>query len=218
MTSAAEKLKQLLKHTELELYYLELADSTNRLALAHALSEAPEHPVLFVAEEQSAGRGRLGRSFISGRGGIYMTLLLPTSDDEDVLALTTYTAVVICEVLERLTELKPGIKWVNDVYVSGKKLAGILVQGASADRLTLTAAIADAYLDGAGSVAAPLTVAEYRKRSILTGCDVNVIKPTETYRARVVGIGDSCELIVEREDGSKERLSSGDVSIRRIKA
>ena len=119
-----------LGDADLYLKYMPVTASTNADALRFAAEEKPTRPHLFVAEEQTAGRGRLGRSFLSPRGGVYMTLLLPTDNTPDVAALTSYTAVCVARVIERMTPLKPKIKWVNDVYIGDKKLAGILVQGA----------------------------------------------------------------------------------------
>ena len=105
-------------------------ESTNKDALDYARELSPTHPVLIAADEQTAGRGRLGRSFISPRGGIYMTLLYPLPREFDAFALTARTALSVCLALERLTELSPRIKWVNDVYIGERKLSGILTQGA----------------------------------------------------------------------------------------
>lgn len=86
---------------------------------------------LFVAEAQSAGRGRLGRTFHSPEGvGIYMTLVLPLCSLGAPEDLTVTTGVALCRVLEEeFPTLSPSIKWVNDIYAADKKLAGILVEG-----------------------------------------------------------------------------------------
>lgn len=86
---------------------------------------------LFVAEAQSAGRGRLGRSFLSPEGvGIYMTLVLPLESLPSPETLTVTAGVALCRVLESTyPTLSPSIKWVNDIYARDKKIAGILVEG-----------------------------------------------------------------------------------------
>ena len=234
-----------------------LTDSTNKQALAFAASERPTEPVLFIASEQTAGRGRLGRSFSSPEGGIYMTVLTPAPEGGDLVALTTYAVTAVCRALEELTPLSPRIKWVNDVYIGERKLSGILAQGAvdpedgrithiamgiglnvrgkelapeiediattleregcSIERAALASRIAEIYLSDIDKAGSPEVIEEYRRRSMLIGAQITVIKPNESYPARVLGIGDACELIIEREDGEREHLSTGDVSVRKKK-
>ena len=100
--------------------------STNRDARDWLLSGA-QHGDLVIADRQSQGRGRLGRSFSSPEGGLYMTLILhmpPTPGP-----VTTLCAVAVCRAIEKLTSFSPQIKWVNDVQVEGKKVCGILCEG-----------------------------------------------------------------------------------------
>lgn len=86
---------------------------------------------VFVASEQTAGRGRLGRSFSSSRDkGLYLTILLPYDMPAHyATSLTTYMAVIATRALASLAPIDTKIKWVNDIYVNGKKLAGILTEG-----------------------------------------------------------------------------------------
>ena len=85
---------------------------------------------MLVAESQTAGRGRLGRSFHSPVGtGLYMSILLrPTFSAERALFITTAAAVAVCRAIEQETGLKPQIKWVNDIYLHEKKICGILTE------------------------------------------------------------------------------------------
>ena len=77
------------------------------------------------------GRGRLGRSFLSEDGGLYLSYLsYPDLVPSEAIMLTVYAAVCVCETVEKLTGASPLIKWVNDVYLNGKKLSGILTEGA----------------------------------------------------------------------------------------
>ncbi len=86
-------------------------------------------PALIVAESQSGGRGRSGRSFLSPEGGLYMTLGLPVRlPIERALSVTSCTAVALCRAIESVTAAECGIKWVNDIYLQGGKLAGILIE------------------------------------------------------------------------------------------
>ncbi len=83
-----------------------------------------------IAEQQTGGKGRLGRSFYSPRGtGLYMSVLLrPEFSAEESLSITTAAAVAVAEAIEEVTGKRSLIKWVNDVYVDGYKVCGILTE------------------------------------------------------------------------------------------
>ena len=104
-------------------------DSTNTEAKKQAMNGAP-HGTVILAEEQTAGRGRLGRTFYSPKGtGIYMSMILrPNLHLSQSIHVTTSVAVAICQVIERLTNQKPQIKWVNDIYLNQQKICGILTE------------------------------------------------------------------------------------------
>ena len=106
--------------------------STNTILKSLANEGMPEGFVL-IAEEQTAGRGRLGRTFHSPLGtGLYFSILLrPTISAERSLFITTAAAVAVCRAIEDLTEEKPMIKWVNDIYLNEKKICGILTEGSA---------------------------------------------------------------------------------------
>jgi BirA family transcriptional regulator, biotin operon repressor / biotin---[acetyl-CoA-carboxylase] ligase len=98
-----------------------LTDSTNERAKQLAAAGAP-HGTLVTADEQSAGRGRQGRAWTSPpRSAALMSLVLRELDE--LLPLTA--AVAICDALP----LETGVKWPNDVWIGGRKVAGILVEG-----------------------------------------------------------------------------------------
>lgn len=105
--------------------------STNTLLKEQAAAGAPEGTLL-VALSQTAGRGRLGRTFHSPEGtGLYFSLLLrPTCAPEEALMLTVAIAAAATETIDALTGRLPGIKWVNDLYLDDRKLAGILTEAA----------------------------------------------------------------------------------------
>ncbi len=114
----------------------DITDSTSTRAKLFAESEAAEDktPAIFVSRAQSAGRGTRGRSFESpGDGGLYISLLIyPDLSITEAPSLTALAAVALCRALESfIGEGVVGIKWVNDVYAGGKKLAGILTEGAA---------------------------------------------------------------------------------------
>ena len=104
-----------------------LTESTNSDLKALARQGAPEGTVL-LAKEQSGGRGRLGRSFSSGEGGLYMSIILPYKKSDDAGRITTCAAVAVARAIERLAPVEVSVKWVNDLYVNGKKLCGILAE------------------------------------------------------------------------------------------
>ena len=108
--------------------HLEETDSTNRVAKELARQGAP-HGTVVSAKRQTAGRGRLGRRFCSPEGGIYLSVLLRTDlPPEDRALLTPMAAVAVCRTVERLCGVRPDIKWVNDLYLEGKKVCGILCE------------------------------------------------------------------------------------------
>ena len=119
----SEKTRSLVK-----IEYYDTCDSTNRIAKTADISS---HVTVFVANGQTAGRGRLGRSFHSASGtGIYMSLLYkPSSAVADALFITRYAAVKLARAIESLSRVDCKIKWVNDLYINGKKVAGILTEG-----------------------------------------------------------------------------------------
>lgn len=110
-------------------YYTEELDSTN-LALKRLAAEGAEDGTVLFCARQSAGRGRLGRSFASPEGGLYLSLLLPASEPpERDLSLTPGAAVAVCRAVEALSGLRCAVKWPNDLLLGGKKLCGILTEG-----------------------------------------------------------------------------------------
>ena len=114
----------------LTLEVLPTADSTNAQMRKLADAGAPEGAVL-VSNHQSSGRGRQGRSFFSPADtGVYLSLLLRPKDllPRQALSLTTMAAVAACDAIESVSGKPAGIKWVNDVYMDGKKVCGILTE------------------------------------------------------------------------------------------
>ena len=119
-------ISSMLPDTLVEVY--KVTDSTNTRAIK--LSEGTEKTVLAVSEEQTQGRGRQGKSFYSPAGsGVYFSLVIrPDGELNDVVFVTSAAAVAVAKTIEEMTELEPKIKWVNDIYIDGKKVCGILVQ------------------------------------------------------------------------------------------
>ena len=95
-----------------------------------AAKEGAKDYTVRIADRQLAGKGRKGRSFFS-EGGLYMSVLLPAYDD--LTLLTPTVAVAVAAAIRDLTEEDARVKWVNDVYVRGKKVCGILAESVVAD-------------------------------------------------------------------------------------
>lgn len=114
---------------DIKIETVDIIDSTND-ELKRRAQKGEEEVFLLVAEKQTRGRGTKGRSFFSPEGtGIYMSLLLrPTYTPQECTFLTVMAAVSCAEAIERVVGLKPQIKWVNDIYLDGKKVGGILTQ------------------------------------------------------------------------------------------
>lgn len=102
-------------------------DSTNNEAKRYA-SEGGELPALILSENQSEGRGRLGRSFFSDKNGVYMTIVFKAPEGSNVLRGTAVSAICVVEAINELFGVSTEIKWVNDIYYKSKKVAGILAE------------------------------------------------------------------------------------------
>lgn len=249
-----ERIKGELKNlglSNIEIHFYECIDSTNTRAKEWAKSNPESRKtVIFIANEQTAGRGRRGRSFVSrGGAGIYMSILTyPYKRGADATAATARAAVSLSRAIESLCGCEVKIKWVNDIYLGGKKLAGILTEGemdedgkiayqivgmginvyknaisdeissiatsledelgTTPDRSKLVARIiAELLVDGVDHYE------EYKSRSLVIGKTVTVLKPTESYEARVIDINHDFSLTVER-GGQRERLFTGEISLK----
>jgi len=156
--------------------------STNDRLKELAEAGAPEGKVL-LSRSQTAGRGRLGRRFFSPDGsGIYMSLLLrPRMSAGQALLLTPMSAVAVCEAIEELFPVRAEIKWVNDIFVGGKKVCGILTEAA--------------FRPGEGQCA-----------YVVLGIGVNVFKPEGGFPPELQG--EAAYLQEERRPGLMDRLAA----------
>lgn len=255
-------IAKYLRHSGLNLTLYPCVDSTNLVLKQAAEAGAPEGTVC-IAEHQTAGRGRLGRSFYSpARSGVYFSILLrPKFPPADCPLITTCAAVACAGAMEQVSGQSTQIKWVNDIYVAEKKVCGILTEAAidlesgglqyavlgigvnltkpeddfpdelknvagtlfsddaSGDfRCRLVAEILDRFLDDYACLTEKSFLAEYRRRSMLTGQPVHVLRNGTSIPATALGVDDNFSLIVRYEDGRVEHLSSGDVSVRKIQS
>ncbi len=89
------------------------------------------HNSIICAESQTAGRGRLGRSFISpAKTGVYLSIIYaPQGGIKDPAKITAFSAVAVCRAVKELYGIECQIKWINDIYLNGKKICGILTEG-----------------------------------------------------------------------------------------
>ncbi len=127
--SEKKKSLWLTPFKKIRIFSYDTVESTNLLAKQLAGGGCPD--AVFCAKGQSGGRGRLGRSFSSAFGkGLYMSILIhPKKSISDALKLTALAGVAVCRAIEKNTDLSPKIKWVNDIQIEGKKVAGILAEG-----------------------------------------------------------------------------------------
>ena len=124
-----EGIRRHLQHQELNLQVVRTITSTNTVLKTLAAEGAPSGLAL-IAGEQTAGRGRMGRSFYSPAGtGLYLSLMLrPAMRAEEAVRLTACAAVAAAETIEELSGRETRIKWVNDILVDGRKVCGILTE------------------------------------------------------------------------------------------
>ena len=156
----------------ISLYSFDNINSTNSFARELFASGEGKAPALVVADSQSEGKGRMGRSFYSPSGtGIYMTLVLDVTDCDarSTVKITSASAVAVSRAIERITGKRVGIKWVNDLYLDQKKVCGILAESFVADG----------------------------KRYVMVGVGINL--STKCFPTELSGIAGSLEASVEKE-------------------
>ena len=215
--------------------------STNDIAKDLAEKGAEEGTVILAAS-QTCGRGRLGRSFLSPAGGLYMSVILRPKSFEDALSVTTRAAVSAALAIEKHTGTKTDIKWVNDIYLKNKKVCGILAEavfdvgkpkyvilGIGVNLKTVPEEVSDiagcigniprekiakSILDEYFSETLNC-FEEYTERDMLKGKNVTVFKNGNAeFSARAVGITSDFGLKLLKDDGTEEILQSGEVSVK----
>ena len=224
----------------MKIEFLEETGSTNEY-IKRYLSSGEDRVV--VSKRQTGGKGTKGRSFLSNEGGVYLSALTFYSDfsAKDAFLIMAHAAVAVCRTAEAFG-LSPEIKWANDVYLSGKKLAGILVENAlKGDRvkssiigiglnvcndLGALSEIAVSLSDVAGkkisceearalliqNLQREDTFDDYLDRVRFLGREVTVFQNGESYRAKAVKISSDGRLEIER-DRKKLLLSAAEISL-----
>ncbi len=116
-------------NNDFDIQVFDQVTSTNTLLKEMANDGACEKTVI-VANEQTKGKGRTGKSFYSPKNsGVYLSLLLrPDITAQESLFITTCAAVAVCKAIEDICDKKAYIKWVNDIFVDDKKVSGILTE------------------------------------------------------------------------------------------
>lgn len=138
MDISAENVKKLI-NKDIDIIVFDEVTSTNDVAKILAEKDASEGTVV-IAKKQTSGRGRKGHTFFSPKDtGLYMSIILrPAIAPEDSLLITTSAAVSVAEATEKVSGVSTFIKWVNDVYADGKKIAGILSEAMLSEDMTKT--------------------------------------------------------------------------------
>lgn len=250
----------LTKEREGQMICYEVTDSTNTRLKELAQNGATAGTVA-IANEQTAGKGRLGRSFQSDKNtGIYMSMLMrPQGGLEHISEITAWVAVCVSRAIEKVVGVTPGIKWVNDVVLNGKKICGILtelsVEGESGSIQYLIVGIGlnvhtkvedfpeeirqkassideqtGKYVNRAQLAAAVVEeldamfakwpegkeeyLSYYREHCVTTKKQVRLLRGKEERFGYAEEVTEDFHLRVCYEDGTKEEVSSGEVSVR----
>lgn len=246
----------------LPMHVYKIIDSTNLAAKRLAL-EGVSHGTVVVSNEQTKGRGRLGRDFYSpASSGIYLTILLrPNFDLSKGVLITTASSVAVCRAIQKVCGVEAQIKWVNDVYINGQKICGILTEAitdfesgaieyiasgiginchipetgfpdeiktkvgaiqTSFSRNQLAAEVINQLMSIYEDIQSRSFISEYKKRSMVLGKDIEVIKHysnqvsqnPHAQPAVALDIDNDGGLLVEYEDGTREVLNTGEISIK----
>ena len=220
---------------EIKVQAFESLDSTNNY-LKKLASEGAAEGTVVIADAQTAGRGRMGRSFASAPGcGIYMSLLLRPNDCgvDCASSLTAVAAVAVCRAIEKVCGRAPGIKWINDLYLRGKKICGILcessvkdgkvdyaVLGIGLNVTTKTEDFPEELRETAGSLYSvwlegpSVCHAEYKRRCIVLDRQITVAAADGEFEAVAENISSDYGLVLRMPDGERRTVHSGEVKIR----
>lgn len=256
-----EEIKDKLttKYIGRTLYHYDTIDSTNIKAKDLA-SKGVKDGTIVISEEQTMGKGRLGRSWASPKyKGIWMSIILKPNIKPEKLARVTQIGAAAVTKAVRNMGIEAFIKWPNDIVIGNKKVCGILTEmncelnrinylvvgiginvnlemkditeeisniatslliesGNKVDRKKLVADILNIFEEmyqdfiKTGYLGKALDIC--RKYSILIGKEVRIIDGNKEMKAKVLGLSDEGELLVDFGDGKEKKLISGEVSVR----
>ena len=225
----------------MKIEFLEETGSTNEYIKRYLNSGENR---IVVAQKQTGGKGTKGRSFLSGEGGVYLSAVTFYRDfsAKDAFLIMAHAAVAVCKTAEAFG-LSPQIKWANDVYLSGKKLAGILVENALDGGRVKSSVIGIGLnvcndLGELSKIAVSLSEVagkkipcekardvliqnlqredsfdDYLERVHFLGREITVLQNGETYRARAIKISSDGRLEIERQ-GKRILLSAAEISLK----
>ncbi len=126
-----DKILKGLNSKSTNLIILNKVDSTNSYAKR---DNSNEYPKVVIAKKQTGGRGRLGRSFVSKKGGLYLSYVTKNFGNSfNAGLITACAAEAVAAAIDEVCGISCGIKWVNDIYINGKKVCGILTEGCFLD-------------------------------------------------------------------------------------
>lgn len=133
---------QKFLNTNKKIEYFDEISSTNTILKERAQKGEKENTIIF-SEFQTAGRGRLGKTFFSPKGcGVYLSYLIkPDFQACEAIFITVASAVAMVRALKKVFDIDAKIKWVNDIYFDNKKLCGILTEGSILNDGTLDYAV-----------------------------------------------------------------------------
>ncbi len=245
----ADAFSVRLSGVPFKVYYLPETDSTNTRLKKWHLGENPAGIIgalvpgtCLAAGVQTAGRGRLGRQFLSPAGGLYFSLYLASPSPLEAMGVTAPAAAAVCAALWDLGFEGARVKWVNDIYYRDKKVCGILceyVEGAVICGIGINmmppeggyppeagpaGALGRADLDRMTLLEAVLkrlalflrdraaALDFYRGHQYLKGRDVTVCVGTREVRGRAVDVDGDFRLVLEGEDGRRMAFNSGEVT------
>lgn len=246
-----------VKRENISLEFFDSIDSTNLYAMSMAERSVQPFSVV-VANEQTAGMGRNGRKFYSTKDkGIYVSLLIrPFDDVSQNMKITTAACVGVARAIKEVANIETQIKWVNDIYLDGKKVGGILTRAVTDmetgklshiivgigvncremqfpkdiediatnipgnfSRNQLCASIIDNVYNIMDEIVEKDFQEEYKSRSMILGKKILVHKNIQNNMnngipATAIDLSNNYGLIVEYENGQRETLISGEISIR----
>ena len=155
------------------LHWYTTIDSTNTQAKILAKQNAP-HGTVLIASHQTGGRGRMGRTFQSPEGmGVYLSVILrPNCRPDQLMHLTCAAGVAMLEAVEKVSGVRPEIKWINDLVVSGKKLGGILTE---------------------------MSVDKGQVEYAVIGIGINCLQKTEDFPPQIAGLATSLSMITGKD-------------------
>ena len=111
-----------------KIIYRHIAESTQNLAISLAEKDPNSDGTVIVAEQQTSGRGRVNRNWLSPKGGIWLSVILrPMVPTSNITVLPFAAALAVCDSIKKVTSLNPKLRWPNDIMIEGKKVAGVLI-------------------------------------------------------------------------------------------